>query len=208
VRWLSPLWRRPRHRADESLATLVTRGFVALDLETTGLDPRRDAIVSLAAVRFSDAGARPALVTLVNPGRPIPPSSTVFHGIEDAMVADAPDEPTAVRWLDDLCVGQVVVGHAVEFDLAVIARARGAAGTPALAVVCTRRLGAWLEPGVDPGLDALCETFGIAIRGRHTAEGDAEAAGRLFLALMPALAARGIRSLAELLWVQEHARRP
>lgn len=137
--WLAPLWRRPRPGSAERLEALCERGFVAIDLGTTGLDARRDRIVSLAAVAFVAAGPAPALTTLVNPGQPIPPSSTTIHGIDDAMVADAPDGVTAVRRLDAVCAGQVIAGHRVRFDLTVLARARQAAQpVPALhATLCT-----------------------------------------------------------------------
>ncbi len=42
---------------------------------------------------------------------------------------------------------------------------------------------------------------------RHTAEGDALTAGRIFWALLPELEARGLRTLRELLWFQRWALR-
>src|SRR5262249_32619350 len=49
----------------------------------------------------------------------------------------------------------------------------------------------------DYGLEALCAWLGIEIRRRHTALGDARAAGEVFLALVPLLRASNIRTLAE-----------
>jgi DNA polymerase-3 subunit epsilon/CBS domain-containing protein len=49
----------------------------------------------------------------------------------------------------------------------------------------------------DYGLERLCEWLGVTIVGRHTAIGDAQAAGEVFLALVPLLRAKGIRTLAE-----------
>ncbi len=206
MRWLSPLWRRPRHTSDEPLEALFERGFVAIDLETTGLDARRDRIVSLAAVPFAGGEPAPAMMMLVDPGQPIPPSSTRIHGIDDAMVAGAPDEVTAVLRLDEVCAAQVVVGHGLAFDLTVLARARprrSAVAAPR-ATLCTQRLAASLHPmWTDLTLDAVCAAFAVRIEGRHTAEGDAVAAGRLLVRLVPRLRERGIRTLAEVLWLQE-----
>lgn len=205
MRWLSPIWWRARHVSDEPLEAICEGRFIAIDLETTGLDPRRDRIVSLAAVPFQRGEPQAALTTLVNPGQPIPPSSTAIHGIDDGMVADAPDEITAVRRLDAVCAGRVIVGHRVGFDVAVVARARGGmdAAPPPQAIVCTERLAAALHPTWSGGsLDAVCAAFGVTIAGRHTAEGDAVAAGRLFVRLVPRLRARGVRTVADAVWLQ------
>jgi DNA polymerase III epsilon subunit-like protein len=180
---------------------------MAIDLETTGLDSRRDRIVSLAALNFVRGDVVPALVSLVNPGRPIPASATKIHGIHDTAVADAPDEQTIVARFDALCAAQVIVGHGVAFDVAVLARARGRSATPGpLATLCTQRLAASLHPTwTDLSLEAVCGALGVPLTGRHTAAGDALTAGYLFLALIPRLQTRGIRTLAETLWLQERA---
>lgn len=189
-----------------SLKSLRERGFLAIDLETTGLDRRRDRIVSLAVVKFLDAESVTLLVTLVNPGQRIPASSTRIHGIDDAMVADAPDETSAVRRLDELCAGQVIAGHGVEFDIAVMARARRdvVAAPKALAALCTQRLAAALHPAwSDFSLEGVCLRLGVPVERRHTADGDAVMAGRLLVRLLPQLEQRGIHTLAEALWFQD-----
>jgi DNA polymerase III epsilon subunit family exonuclease len=205
MRWLSRLWRRAGHHDGPGVDGLRRDGFVALDLETTGLDPGRDAVVSLAAVPFVGGAPSHGLVTLVNPGRPIPPASTRIHGITDAMVAGAP--PLA-RILDDLeavCEGRVLVGHWIGFDLRVLARAREGLGRPQPphTALCTMRLAVALHPEWhDVSLDTVATLLGVQVVGRHTAEGDAIAAGRILLAMLPALAERGLRTLTELVWFQ------
>ena len=182
---------------------------MAIDLETTGLNPRRDRIVSLAAVKFVGAEPVPALVTLVNPGVGIPVAATRIHGIDDSMVQTAPDEASAVQRLDELCAGQVVVGHSVAFDVAVLDRARGArtALPPARAILCTQRLFAALYPTwPDVSLEGVCTGLGVPIEGRHTALGDALTAGRLFLKLLSRIDQNGIGTLAEVFWLQRRGR--
>jgi DNA polymerase III epsilon subunit-like protein len=205
MRWLSPHWQRPRGGPD---LTAITGRFVAVDLETTGLDPRRDAIVALAAIPFVEREPRPGLVTLVQPGRPIPPASTAIHGITDEMVAAAPAVQPALRALEDALGADVLVGHGIAFDLAVIGRERRTHRLPPLAnrALDTMRLAAALyRDWTDVGLDAVAARLGIAIQGRHTAEGDAVAAGRILIALLPALAQRGLRTVPEVAWFQETA---
>jgi DNA polymerase III epsilon subunit-like protein len=203
MRWLSSHWQRPRGGPD---LTAVAARFVAVDLETTGLDPGRDAIVALAAIPFVERQPQPGLVTLVQPGRPIPPASTAIHGITDEMVATAPPVRPALHALETALGGDVVVGHGIAFDLAVIARERRAHRLAPLAnrALDTMRLAAGLHRDwTDVGLDMVAARLGVSIEGRHTAEGDAIAAGKVLLALLPALAQRGLRTLPELLWFQD-----
>jgi DNA polymerase-3 subunit epsilon len=186
------------------------RRFVALDLETTGLDPRRDAIVSVAAIPFVDGSPAAGYVTLVDPGRPIPPDSTAIHGITDGMVRGAPAVPQALRAAERALDGGLIVGHHVDFDMAMLARARRAHGLPALrtGVVDTARLAAALHPHWrDVSLERLTERLGIELIGRHTAEGDALTAGRIFVALLSELPSRGVGTVRELLWFQRLGRR-
>jgi DNA polymerase III epsilon subunit-like protein len=208
--WLGGLWRTLRLPASPvTLEALLGRGFVAIDLETTGLDTRRDTIVSVAALRVVDGAAHEGYVTLVNPGRPIPPASTAIHGITDAMVTAAPGLGEALVRLEAACGADLVVGHSLAFDLAVIGRERRARGLPPPAnpSLCTMRLAAALHPGwQDVGLDVVAERLGISIPDRHTARGDAVAAARIFLALLAEAGRRGIRTLDELSWLERTAK--
>ena len=196
-------------RAGPRLDHLLARGFVALDLETTGLDPRRDAIVAVAAIPFGGGEPREGYVTLVNPGRPIPETSTRIHGITDADVARAPSIdavlPALTAWLN----ATVIVGHAIEFDRAVLGREQRACRqrpVRAEAWLDTQRLAAAVYPHrADYGLDAVAAALGVAVEGRHTARGDAIAAGRIFVRLLPALLAHGVGTLSEARWLQRQA---
>ena len=60
--------------------------IVAIDIETTGLDPHTDAITEIGAVRFNGHRIEDEWSTLVNPGKPIPPFITQLTGITDQMV--------------------------------------------------------------------------------------------------------------------------
>jgi DNA polymerase III epsilon subunit family exonuclease len=208
MRWIAPFWRHARRHGAAPIDILRREGFVAIDLETTGLDPRRDAIVAAAAVPFI-AGARASgYVTLVNPERTIPPESTAIHGITNAMVADAPAVGRVVHELDAVCAGRVVIGHGVAFDAAVLARERRRhrLAQPVEPALCTMRLAAALHPGwADLSLEAVAARLGITVIGRHSAEGDAVAAGQILLALLPSLAARGLHTVGELVWLQDSA---
>lgn len=175
---------------------------VALDTETTGLDPRSARIVQVGAVRLLGAALaeEPPFVRLVNPGGPIPPSSTAIHGISDSDVALCPGFGAQAAALGDWIGGAVLVGHTTGFDLAMLAREHALAGLewqapPSLDI---RHLARLAFPGLmHDDLDRLCARLGIVIEGRHTALGDARATALAYAAMVPLLRTRGIRTLAE-----------
>jgi len=176
--------------------------YVVFDLETTGLKPSRgDGIVQIGAVRL-EAGAEAAtFAMLVDPGRPIPPVSTRYHGITDAMVAGAPRAAEALAAFRDFAAGAVLVAHNAAFDLSALRAAAEREGAPRLpnAALCSMILAAWLDPQEpDASLDGLCGRAGIVISHRHQALGDAQATAALWMRLLARAASRGVASLPEL----------
>ena len=64
--------------------------IVAIDIETTGLDPDQDSIIEIGAVLFNERRVEAEWSTLVNPGRLIPSQITTLTGITNDMVRNAP----------------------------------------------------------------------------------------------------------------------
>lgn len=64
--------------------------FIALDIESTGPNPKKDRIIQLhmRGVTWPDLRSTWVETQLVNPGIPIPPDATVIHGFDDATVAE------------------------------------------------------------------------------------------------------------------------
>jgi CBS domain-containing protein len=181
---------------------LLALDAVAIDTETTGLDPRKARIVEFGAARIAGGRIDPAseLRLLIDPGEPIPDASSQVHGIRDADVAGAPSFAAAWPKISAAMQDTVLVGHTIGFDLAVFARECERAGLaweppPALD---TRLLAEIAEPALaDYSPESLAQWLGVTITGRHSALGDAQAAAQLFEALIPKLRQRGIRTLAE-----------
>jgi ATP-dependent DNA helicase DinG len=96
--------------------------LVALDLETTGLDPQRDAIIEIGAVRFRGDHSGEEWSTLVNPGRPIPPFVQQLTGISDEMVSKAPRLSQVLGDLESFVGLAPIVGHNLAFDLSFLQR--------------------------------------------------------------------------------------
>ena len=68
----------------------LNRPICFFDLETTGIDVARDRIVEIAIFKIYPNGNKESKTWLVNPGMPIPPSSTAIHGISNEKVANEP----------------------------------------------------------------------------------------------------------------------
>jgi CBS domain-containing protein len=181
---------------------LIALDAVALDTETTGLDARIARLVQVAALPVVAGRMRSddRFERLVNPGIPIPKETVAIHGITDAKVADASAFNNIAGLLEAYIGRAVVVGYAVAYDLAVLEREYTLAGRPVprLRALDVRTLARLAAPSLaDYSLEALCEWLDVRISGRHTALGDARAAGEIFLALIPLLRAKDIRTLAE-----------
>lgn len=100
-------------------------GFVAVDLETTGLDPERDAILSIGLVdieKFSIelAGARHLLLC---PDRAIPERSAIVHHITDDDAAAGTALEAVLPEVLARLSGKVLVAHHARLDLAFLDRA-------------------------------------------------------------------------------------
>ena len=162
--------------------------YAVFDCETTGTDPRRDEIVSLAVVRLDANGVEAArYARLVRPSRSIPAEATAVHGIADEDVAEAPRFTEIADELLGLLREAVFVAHNVRFDLPMLQHAFSGAGVDYRpdAVACTLEAFRLLEPLADNHrLESICERRGIALQGAHEATGDVLATVALLRVLL------------------------
>ncbi len=181
---------------------LLALPAVSLDLETTGLDIRNDRVVQVAAVPMTGAEIAPPphVVQLIDPGVPIPESSTKIHGFAADDVAGKPDIKTFFAELQTLLAGRVVVGHHIAYDMAILRHEAARAGI------------AWMEPPTldlgqllgaldrtlpDLGLETVTGHLGVEIGKRHDALGDSLAVAEAFAKLLPKLRDADVRTLGE-----------
>lgn len=91
--------------------------YTVIDLETTGLDPRYDSIIEVAAARVQDDNIVAEYSSLVNPGYSLDPYITELTGITDEMLKDAPSLNSVLPAFLDFIGSSVIVGHNVNFDI-------------------------------------------------------------------------------------------
>ncbi|MCJ8240506.1 3'-5' exonuclease [Peteryoungia algae] len=180
--------------------------YVVFDTETTGLLPEQgDEMVQIAAVRIVNGKRVKSEVfnLFVNPGRPIPPSSSAIHGVTDAMVADAVSVQEAVRQFHRFAEGAVLVAHNAPFDMEFLSRREKELGLRFLnPILDTVLVSATVFGRAETHtLDALAERLGVCIdeEDRHTALGDAIATADVFIKLKDMLAGRGLSRFGDVL---------
>jgi len=183
---------------------LIGLNAAAIDCEATGLDVARARLIEIAILGINDGVFNPAhrFETLVQCGEAIPLDATRVHGIDAGMLERAPDFPVIYNDLKTAIGSRLIVGHTVGFDLALLRRECQRAGLAPLEPLAldVRVLAQIVDPQLSSySLEGLCAWLDLAIVKRHRAAGDAEAAGAVFLALIPRLRERGIRTLGEAL---------
>lgn len=164
--------------------------FVAVDVETTGLDPRRDAIVEIGAVRIRGGRVLDEFATLVSIDRTIPFQAQQIHQINNAMLVGQPRTKDAMAMLLSYCGDGAMVEHSLRaFDVAFLERAHGAPLHGPYVNTCT--LSRKLFPHLPShSLDACCKRFHITNTQKHRALSDARATGTLLLRLLELCATR------------------
>ncbi len=171
----------------------VSTDYLALDIETTGLVPQRDELLSIGFVPISGHGLRlgGARHYLVRPERDIPESSAVVHGILDDRAREGLPLAEALPPLLKALAGRVLVAHSarIEHDFLDVA-CRRLYGCPFVAPLVDTleleqrkivRSGSPIAPGA-LRLDALRQQYGLPRYRAHDALSDAIGAGELLLA--------------------------
>ncbi|MCU7731006.1 3'-5' exonuclease [Actinoplanes sp. KI2] len=165
--------------------------FCVIDLETTGLDLRRDEIVAYGAAIVCQARIPCGRTAygLVRPARSMSVAALKVHGLRAADLADAPTIGETADELAGLLANRVVVAHAAWIERAFlnrVLRPRGTAlgravlDTAALLRAC--RL-ADVDSSRVPDLETASRALGLPVHTPHHALGDAFTTAQLFLAL-------------------------
>jgi DNA polymerase-3 subunit epsilon len=178
----SPSWREVR--------------FIAIDVETTGLDPQRDEVISFAGIPIESARIITAesVHGLVRPRWASTGDSVEIHGLRDYDLAGAPHAPEALAPLRSAMDGRVPVVHAQWVERTFLRKAgcplpRRIADTAVLWRLLSIQRG-----GSDPGtcsLSTIAGALGLPAHRPHTGESDTLTAAQVFLAMATHLEAHG-----------------
>ena len=169
----------------------MVKDFVSIDLETTGLLPKEDRIIEIAAVRFRDGKEVAVYHRYLNPGREIPQRITELTGITADMVKEAPQFAEVCTEVLDFIGDDVLMAHHISFDFAFLKRAvlnsmstkQAKANGFEKKGIDTLKIARYFLPDMESrSLGALCKHYNIAI-DVHRAEEDARATAQLYMKL-------------------------
>lgn len=166
----------------------MIQDFVALDLETTGLNPVRDRILEIGAIKIKNGCAVAEYATLVDCQMNIPAMITGITGITNEMLEQArcegkaPKAAQAVEELVEFCEDLPILGHNISFDYGFIKQNAVNLGIPFEkdGIDTLKIAKIYLSDLPSRSLEALCAHYGIGSETHHRAVEDAKAAAELY----------------------------
>ena len=156
--------------------------LVALDLETTGLNPKKDQILEIGAARIVDGEVTDTYSVFVNSGRKIPEFVVALTGITDEMVMNGLSVREAVEGFLKFCGDADILGHNILFDYSFLKRNAVNLGyTFERQGIDTLQIARkFLGELPSRSLGVLCEHYQIVQEKQHRAFEDAVSAYRLY----------------------------
>ena len=173
--------------------------FIVFDTETTGLNVRKDNVISIGAIAIDNLEicVTDSMEICIQRDRTGDKNSVVIHQILSKETQDGCNEIQALEQFLDFIGNSVLVAHHANFDVQMMSRIlKKHYGFPLFnKYIDTLELARRIDMGkVAPSykffvpqeysLDNLCKRFKIPIKGRHTAAGDAMATARLLQILL------------------------
>jgi len=190
---------------------LATARWVVIDCETSGLDPKRDRLLSVAAVEVADGriAAGRSFAAVLRQHEPSSADNILVHGLGGEAQLGGIPASRALRELAEFMDGGIPAAFHAPFDREVLTRAFVGAGIRVarkswldLAVLApllfTRR------PGAD--LDTWLAEFRIDCPARHDALSDAYATAQLLLVVLGEANRQGIATAEALIRIESSAR--
>lgn len=163
----------------------MINNYVSIDLETTGLDPKKDKIIEIGAVKVLNGIVIDTLETFVNPSRRLEERITQITGITNEDLKHAMEPEVAIPQLISFIGDNILLGHSVLFDYSFIKRAAVNLGYPfEKKAIDTLKISRKFLNALDSRkLGALCTHYNINLNA-HRALADATATHELFKRLV------------------------
>lgn len=161
--------------------------YVVIDIETTGLSPKKGGrFIEIAAVRVLNGKTSDTFHTLVNPQLKIPPKITALTGISNEDVEDKPNILEVLPHLYQFIGDAVVVCHNVAFDWTrfLIEGFKQVGIYPKNQTFCTMQFFKKIAPNRGRGgyrLDQMCRILQIPLENHHQALDDTKSTAKCLI---------------------------
>lgn len=164
---------------------MMTDSFVAVDIETTGLNPSQERIIEIGAVKVRNGEIVDTFDVLINPERSLSSFITELTGITDEMLKDAPDIHTALEQFLVFAGEEVLLGHHISFDYSFLKKnIINMGGQFERYGIDTLKIAREFLPNLEKrSLTSLCAYYGIHNAHAHRACDDAMATTELYFRL-------------------------
>lgn len=175
--------------------------YVVFDIETSGFDPKREAIIEIGAVLVKDGMIQPErFSTFADPQRTLSPKIVSLTGITDDMLLGAPSQEEAVTAFLKFANGRPLVAHNADFDISFIRQAAINMGIPfEPTTVDTLSLARRLYPQLNNHkLDTVAEYLCLGAFNHHRADDDAATAAGILLDELRLLQERGAKEIGDI----------
>ncbi len=164
----------------------LTRPLVFFDLETTGLDLVNDRIVELSYYKLYPNESSESRTYRINPERPIPPESTLVHGIKDEDVKDCPTFKQVATEIVGVLKDSDLAGYnSNHFDIPMLAEELLRAGITDFDLRKHHRIDAFVifQKNEPRNLTAAYQFYcGKDLEGAHSANADTRATAEVLMA--------------------------
>lgn len=162
----------------------MIENYTALDLETTGLNPKYDKIIEVGAVKVRNGEIIDRFQQLIRPGIALPEKITGLTGITQEELLEAKDSEEVIPQILDFLEDDVILGHSVMFDYSFLKKAAVNQNLwkpeqSHLGIDTLRLSRIYLPELPSRRLTDLCLHYGIEHHA-HRALGDAESTSQLY----------------------------
>lgn len=192
--------------------------FVVIDTELTGLDTKKDSIVSIGAVSMIGGSINLGdfFYRITDPTVCFSKESILIHGITPQEVSECPSLDKILPEFIDFCRDAILVGHCVSIDLAFINKElKKLTGFGIQSpVIDTFKLYQWLKRrqekhdafsdvnlNSEDGLFEIAKKLSVPVSDAHDALSDAFITAQVFQRFLPELETLGIRTVRDILTI-------
>lgn len=160
----------------------MVKDYIAVDIETTGLNPQSDKIIEIGAIRYQNGEKTEEFSSLVNPYMDLPDKIVELTGITSKEVKKASEEKQVLEDFLAFAKEDILLGHNIGFDYSFLKTAmlrlgwefeRNGIDTLALCRIFHREL-------TSKSLERMCKYYNISNKNAHRALEDARTAAILY----------------------------